>query len=94
MYVAHVIKWSPRGQPTQIDRARVEHAGNTSATLNDDEADVQNFSQNGYEVAGLKQPVDSSDDDEVVAEIADHFVVQNMYTEVVGGDNDDSVHSL
>jgi len=54
---------------------------------------VQNFSENGYEVAGLEQPIDISDDDEAVAEIVDQFVIQNMYTEVVGGDDDDSVEA-
>ena len=33
-----------------------------------DEADVQDFSENGYEVAGLEQPVDISDDDEAIVE--------------------------
>ena len=28
-----------------------------------DEADVQDFSENGYEVAGLEQPIDTSDDE-------------------------------
>jgi len=54
---------------------------------------VQNFSENGYEFAGLEQPIDISDDDEAVAEIVDQFVIQNMYTEVVGGDDDDSVEA-
>ncbi len=54
---------------------------------------MQNFSENGYEVAGLEQPIDISDDDEAVAEIVDQFVIQNMYTEVVGGDDDDSVEA-
>ena len=58
-----------------------------------DEADVQEFSENGYEVAGLEQPIDISDDDEAVAEIVGQFVIQNMYTEVVGGDDDDSVEA-
>ncbi len=30
---------------------------------------MQDFSEHGYEVAGLEQPVDISDDDEAVAEI-------------------------
>ncbi len=54
---------------------------------------MQNFSENGYEFAGLEQPIDISDDDEAVAEIVDQFVIQNMYTEVVGGDDDDSVEA-
>ena len=58
-----------------------------------DEADVQDFSENGYEVAGLEQPIDISDDDEAVAEVVDQVVFQNMYTEVVGGDDDDSVQA-
>ena len=58
-----------------------------------DEADVQDFSENGYEVAGLEQPIDISDDDEAVAEVVDQVVFQNMYTEVVGGDDDDSVEA-
>jgi hypothetical protein len=35
-----------------------------------DEADVQDFSERGYEVAGLEQPIDIDidDDDEAVAE--------------------------
>ena len=52
---------------------------------------MQDFSENGYEVAGLEQPVDISDDDEAILETVDQFVSQNMYTEVVGGDDDDSV---
>ena len=32
-----------------------------------DEADVQDFSENGYEVVGLQQPIDITDDDEAVA---------------------------
>ena len=52
----------------------------------------------GHEVAGLEQPIDISDDDdddEAVAEIVDQFVIQilNMYTEVVSGDDDDSVEA-
>ncbi len=35
------------------------------------ETDVHDFSENGYEVAGLEQPIDISDDDEAVAEIVD-----------------------
>ena len=57
-----------------------------------DEADVQDFSENGYEVAGLKQPIYISYDDQAVAEFDDQFVIQNMYTEVAG-DNDDSVEA-
>ena len=60
----------PRGQPTQNGRARVEHAVlkcNFIAITN--EADVQDFSENGYEVAGLEQPIDISDDDETLAEV-------------------------
>ncbi len=57
-----------------------------------DETDVQAFSENGYEVAGPEQPIDISDD-EAVAEIVDQFVIQNMYTEVVGGDDDDSAEA-
>ena len=37
--------------------------------------------------------IDTSDDDEAVAEIVDQFVIQNMYTELVGGDDDDSVEA-
>ena len=58
-----------------------------------DEADVQDFSENGYEVAGLEQPVDISDDDEAIVETVDQFVFQNTYTEVVGGDDDDSIEA-
>jgi len=58
-----------------------------------DEADVQDFSENGYEVAGLEQPINISDDDEAVAEVVDQVVFQNVYTEVVGGDDDDSVEA-
>ena len=52
----------------------------------------------GHEVAGLEQPIDINDDDddgEAVAEIVDQFVIQipNMYTEVVSGDDDDSVEA-
>ena len=52
----------------------------------------------GHEVACLEQPIDISDDDdddEAVAEIVDQFVIQilNMYTEVVSGDDDDSVEA-
>ena len=43
----------------QNDLAKEEHVGNTSVAIND-EADVQDFSENGYEVAGLQQPIDSS----------------------------------
>jgi hypothetical protein len=56
----------------------------------------QMCSEDGYEVAGLEQPIDiNDDDDEAVAEIVDQFVVQilNMYTEVVSGDDDDSVEA-
>ena len=60
-----------------------------------DEADLQDSSENGYELAGLEQPVDISDDDEAIVETVDQFVFQNMYTEVVnvGGDDDDSVEA-
>ena len=60
----------PRGQPTQNGRARVEHAVlkcNFIAITN--EADVQDFSEHVYEVAGPEQPIDISDDDEAVAEM-------------------------
>ncbi len=53
-----------------------------------DEADVQDFSENGYEVAGLQQPIDITDDDhhdEAVAETVDQSVIQNVYTQVVSG---------
>ncbi len=55
---------------------------------------MQDFSESGYEVAGLEQPIDSSDDEEAVGGTVDQFVIQNMYTEVVGGDDDDSVDPL
>ena len=58
-----------------------------------DEADVQDFSENGYEVAGLEQPVDISDDDEAIVETVGQFVLQSMYTEVVGGDDDDNIEA-
>ena len=35
----------------------------------------------------------NDDDDEAVAKIVDQFVIQHMYTEVVGGDDDDSVEA-
>ena len=54
---------------------------------------MQDFSEHGYEVAGLEQPIDISDDDEAVAEIVDQFVIQNMYTEVVSGGGDDNVEA-
>ena len=54
---------------------------------------MQDFSENGYEFAGVEQPIDTSDADEAVAEIVDQFVIQNMYTELVGGDDDDSVEA-
>ena len=54
---------------------------------------MQDFSGNEYEVAGLEQPVDISDDDEAIVETVDQFVFQNIYTEVVGGDDDDSVEA-
>ena len=56
---------------------------------------MQDFSENsnGHEVAGLEQPIDISIDNEVVAEIVGQIVIQNMYTEVVGGDDDDSVEA-
>ena len=53
-----------------------------------DEANVQDFSENGHEVAGLQQPIEISNDDhhdEAVAEIVDQFVIQNVYTQVVNG---------
>ncbi len=57
----------------------------------------QMCSEDGHEVAGLEQPIDinDDDDDEAVAEIVDQFVIQilNMYTEVVSGDDDDSVEA-
>ena len=58
-------------------------------------ADVHlpDFSENGYELAGLEQPVDITYDDETIVETVDQFVFQNMYTEVVGGDDDDSVEA-
>jgi len=40
---------------------------------------VQDFLENGYEVAGLEQPIDNNDADEAVAEIVAQFVIQNMY---------------
>ena len=54
---------------------------------------MQDFSENVYEAAGLEQPIGISDDDEAVAKIVDQFVVQNMYTEIVGGDDDDIVEA-
>ena len=54
---------------------------------------MQDFSENGYEVAGLKEPIGINDDDEAVAKVVDQFVIQDMYTEVVDGDNDDSVEA-
>jgi len=36
--------------------------------------------ENGYEVAGLQQPLVISDDDEALAENVDQFVTQNMYS--------------
>ena len=54
---------------------------------------MQDFSENGYEAAGLEQPIGINDDDEAVAKIVDQFVIQNMYTEVVGGDDDDIVEA-
>ena len=78
----------PRGQPTQNGRARAKHAGTLKRdfiAINDEaDLDVQDFSENGHEVAGLQQPIDISDD-EAVAEIVDQFVVQNVYTQVVNG---------
>ncbi len=53
-----------------------------------DEADVLDFSENGYEVAGLQQPIDISDDDhhdEAVAETVDQIVIRNVYTQDVNG---------
>ena len=53
-----------------------------------DEADVQDFSENGHEVAGLQQPINISNadhHDEAVPEIVDQFVIQNVYTQVVNG---------
>ena len=35
---------------------------------------MEDFSENGYEVACLEQPVDISDDDEAIVEIVDQFV--------------------
>ena len=54
---------------------------------------MQDLSETGHEVAGLEQPVDISDDDEAIVETVDQFVFQNTYTEVVGGDDDDSVEA-
>ncbi len=54
---------------------------------------MQDFSENGYERVGLQQPIDIIDDDEAVAEIVDQFVIQKMYTEIVSGDDDDSVEA-
>ncbi len=53
------------------------------------------ISESGYECAGLQQPIDISNDDELkaVAEIVDQFVLQNMYTEVVSRYDDDSVEA-
>ena len=34
-----------------------------------DVAEVQEFGENGYEVAGLEQPIDINDNNEAVAEI-------------------------
>ena len=84
-----------RGQPTQNGRARVEHRATLKCdfiAINDD-ADMKEFSENGYKRAGLQQPIDISDDDEAVAEIVDQFVIQNMYTEAVSRDDDDSVEA-
>ena len=52
---------------------------------------MQDSSENAYGLAGLEQPVDISDGDEAIIETVDQFVSQNMYTEVVEGDDDDSV---
>ncbi len=57
----------------------------------DDEADVQDFSENGYEVAGLEQPIDISDDEEL-GQVFDQSEFQNMYIDIGGGD-DDSVEA-
>ncbi len=56
-----------------------------------DEADVQDFSENGYEVAGLEQPIDISDD-EVLGQGFYQSEYQNMYINIGGGD-DDSVEA-
>ena len=65
------------------------------AIIESNEADVQDFSANGHGFVGLEQaePKDISDDDEEVAKVVDQFVIQNTYTEPVGGDDDDSVEA-
>jgi len=57
----------------------------------DDEADVQDFSENGYEVAGLEQPIDISDDEEL-GQVFYQSEFRNMYIDIGGGD-DDSVEA-
>ncbi len=54
---------------------------------------VQDFSENGYEVAGLNlaQPIDISDD-EKLGQVFDQSEFQNMYIDIGGGD-DDSVEA-
>jgi len=56
-----------------------------------DEADVQDISENRYEVAGLEQPIDISAD-EKLGQLFDQFKFQNMYLDIGGGD-DDSVEA-
>jgi len=56
-----------------------------------DEADVQGFPENGYEVAGLEQPIDISDDEEL-GQVFDQSEFRNMYIDIGGGD-DDSVEA-
>ena len=36
---------------------------------------MQDFSENGYELAGLEQPVDIRDDDQAIVEAVDQFVL-------------------
>ena len=56
---------------------------------------VQDIFREWNELAVIEQPKDTSDiidDDEEVAETVDQFVIQNMYTELVGGDDDGDYH--
>jgi len=58
-----------------------------------DEADVQGFPENGYEVAGLEQPVDISDGEEL-GQVFDQSELQNMYIDIGGGDDDSEEAAL
>ncbi len=57
---------------------------------------VQDFSENGYEVAGLEQPINISDD-EKLGQVFEQSEFQNMYIDIGGGDHhhhdDDSVEA-